>query len=150
MDLEIYTLGTVTLLAFIGLSAAQSSTQTCIHSAILVIDTSNNASYNHVHWSVGTPYLSIKASNAAIHQAAGSLVTGRSLYRTAPRGCFPIHDQWTFFHLQELYQTKTVNGSAGSLVNSAVKGENMENFSAIQEALASWFPTIPSFDWCNP
>ena len=45
------------LLAFIALSAAQSSSaQTLIHSAILVIDTSNN-------WLVRTPYLSIKASN---------------------------------------------------------------------------------------
>ena len=34
------------LLAFIALSAAQSSAQTRIHNAILVIDTSNNASYN--------------------------------------------------------------------------------------------------------
>ena len=52
------------LLAFIALSAAQSSAQTRIHSAILVTDTSNNASYNQVHWLVRTPYLSIKASNA--------------------------------------------------------------------------------------
>ena len=51
------------LLAFIALLAAQSSAQTRIHSAILVIDTSNNASYSPVHWLVGTPYLSIKASN---------------------------------------------------------------------------------------
>ena len=62
------------LLAFIALSAAQSSGETCIHSAILVIDTSNNASYNQVHWLVGTPYLSIKASNdfheAFIHKYA--------------------------------------------------------------------------------
>ena len=49
--------------AFVTLSAAQSSAQTRIHSAILVIDTSNNASYNQVHWLVRTPYLSIKASN---------------------------------------------------------------------------------------
>ena len=35
-----------TLLAFITLSAAQSSAQTRIHSAILFIDTSNNHSYN--------------------------------------------------------------------------------------------------------
>ena len=54
-----------TLLAFIALSAAQSSAQTHIHSAILVIDTSNNASYNQVHWLVRTPYLSIKASNVS-------------------------------------------------------------------------------------
>ena len=52
------------LLAFIALSAVHSSAQTHIHSAILVIDTSNNASYNQVHWLVRTPYLSIKASNA--------------------------------------------------------------------------------------
>ena len=39
------------LLAFIAPSASQSSARTRIHSAILVIDTSNNASYNQVHWS---------------------------------------------------------------------------------------------------
>ena len=50
----------LSLLAFIALSAAQSSAQTRIHNAILVIDTSNNASYNQVHWLV---HLSIKASN---------------------------------------------------------------------------------------
>ena len=53
----------VALIAFIALLAVQSSAQTCLHSAILVIDTSNNASYNQVHWLVRTPYLSIKASN---------------------------------------------------------------------------------------
>ena len=46
------------LLAFIALLAAQSPAQTRIHSAILVIDTSNNASYNQAHWLVRTPYLS--------------------------------------------------------------------------------------------
>ena len=51
------------LLAFIALFAAQSSAQISIDNAILVIDTSNNASYNQVHWLVGTPYLSIKAIN---------------------------------------------------------------------------------------
>ena len=58
---------TVTLLPFIALSVAQSSAQTRIHSAILVIDTSNNASYNQVHWLVRTSYLSIKASNAVFN-----------------------------------------------------------------------------------
>ena len=48
------------LLAFI---AAQSSTQTRMHSAILVIDTANNVSYHQVHWLVRTRYLLIKASN---------------------------------------------------------------------------------------
>ena len=52
-----------TLLAFTALSAAQSSTLTHIHSAILFIDTSNNASYNQAHWLIGTPYLAVKASN---------------------------------------------------------------------------------------
>ena len=51
------------LLAFIALSAAQSSAQTHIHSAIVVIDTSNNAWHSQVHWLVRTPYLAIKASN---------------------------------------------------------------------------------------
>ena len=40
---------TYALLAFIALSAAQSSAQTYIHS--------------QVHWLVGTPYLAIKASD---------------------------------------------------------------------------------------
>ena len=53
----------ISLLAFIALSAALSSAQTRIYSAILVIDDSDNASYNQVHWLVRTPYLSIKASN---------------------------------------------------------------------------------------
>ena len=53
-------------LAFIALSAAQSSAQTRIHSAIVVIDTSNNAWHSQVHWLVGTPYLAIKASNDPI------------------------------------------------------------------------------------
>ena len=52
-----------TLLPFIALSAAQSSAQTHIHSAILVIDTLNIVSYKQVHWLVGTPYSSIKTSN---------------------------------------------------------------------------------------
>ena len=51
------------MIAFIALSAAQSSTQTHIHSAIVVIDTSNNAWHRQVYWLVGTPYLAIKASN---------------------------------------------------------------------------------------
>ena len=55
-----------TLLAFIANSDAQSSAQTHIHSAIVVIDTSNNAWYSQVHWLVGTPYLAVKASNALI------------------------------------------------------------------------------------
>ena len=49
-----------TLLAFTALSAVQSSTKTHIQSVILVIDTSNNASYNQVYWLVGTPYSAIK------------------------------------------------------------------------------------------
>ena len=36
------------LLAFIALSTARSRAQTCIHSVILVIDTSNNVSYNQL------------------------------------------------------------------------------------------------------
>ena len=51
------------LLAFIALLTVQSSAQTRIHNVILFIGTSNNASHNQVHWLVGTPYLSIKASN---------------------------------------------------------------------------------------
>ena len=62
-DKYLYYLTCVTLVALIALSTAQSSAQTRIHSAVLVIDTSNNASYDQVHWLVRTPYLSIKASN---------------------------------------------------------------------------------------
>ena len=51
------------LLAFTANSAAQSSAQTHIHSAIVVIDTSNNVSNNRVHWLVETSYLAVKASN---------------------------------------------------------------------------------------
>ena len=51
------------LLAFTANSAAQSSAQTHIHSAIVVIDTSNNVWHSQVHWLVGTPYLAVKASN---------------------------------------------------------------------------------------
>ena len=49
----------------IALSFVQSSAQTIIHSAIVFIDTSDNAWYNQVHWLIGTPYLSIIASNGA-------------------------------------------------------------------------------------
>ena len=44
--------------------AVQSCAQKFIHNAIMFIDTSNNASYNQVHWPVRRPYLSIKASDA--------------------------------------------------------------------------------------
>ena len=48
-----------TLLAFTANSAAQSS-------AIVVIDTSNNAWHSQVHWLFGTAYLAVKASNASL------------------------------------------------------------------------------------
>ena len=51
------------LLAFTANLATQSSAQTHIHSAIVVIDTSNNAWHSQVHWLVETPYLAVKASN---------------------------------------------------------------------------------------
>ena len=54
----------LTLLAFTALSAVQSSTQTRIHSA-------NNASYNQVHWLVGTPYLAVKASSGFAFRTSG-------------------------------------------------------------------------------
>ena len=57
-------LNLITLLAFTANSAAQSSAQTHIHSAIVVIDTSNNAWHSQVHWLVETPYLAVKDSNA--------------------------------------------------------------------------------------
>ena len=56
----------ISLSAFIALSAAQSSAQTHIQSAIVVIDTSNNAWHSQVDWLVGTPYLAIKASNVSV------------------------------------------------------------------------------------
>ena len=34
-----------------------------VHNAIMLIDTSDNASQNQDHWLIRTPYLSIKASN---------------------------------------------------------------------------------------
>ena len=66
------------LLAFIALSAAQSSAQTHIHNAIVVVDTSNNAWQSQVHWLVGTPYLAIKASNVGWREKS------RALHYTSP------------------------------------------------------------------
>ena len=45
------------LLAMIAHLAVQSSTQTFIHNAFLLIDTSDNARYNQVHLLIGTSYL---------------------------------------------------------------------------------------------
>ena len=53
------------LLVLIVLSAAQSSAQTRNQGAILIIDASNNTSYNQNHWLYRMPYLSIKASNGS-------------------------------------------------------------------------------------
>ena len=50
-----------------ALSAIQSCAQTFIHNVIMFFDTSNNAFYSQVHWLIGTPYLSIKASNGYIY-----------------------------------------------------------------------------------
>ena len=47
----------------IALLAIQSCAQTFIPNAIMLIDTTDNASYNQVHWLIRMPYLSIKASN---------------------------------------------------------------------------------------
>ena len=55
------------LLAMIALSAVQSSTHTFIHNTILFIDTSDNVSYNKRHRLIGTPYLSIIASNEFVY-----------------------------------------------------------------------------------
>ena len=44
--------------------AVPSSSQALIHHAILFIDTSDNASYNQLHWLIGMSYLSIIASSA--------------------------------------------------------------------------------------
>ena len=49
----------------IALLAVQSCAQTFIHNAIMLIDISDNASYNQVHLLIRTPYLSIKASNVS-------------------------------------------------------------------------------------
>ena len=43
--------------------AVQSGAQTFIHNAIMLIDTSDNDSYNQVHWLIGMPHLSTKTSN---------------------------------------------------------------------------------------
>ena len=53
----------LSLLVMIALLTVQSCAQTFIHNAIMFIDTSDNASYNQVHWLTRTSYLSIKASN---------------------------------------------------------------------------------------
>ena len=47
----------------IALLVVQSCAQTFIHNAIMLTDTSDNASYNQVHWLISTLYFSIKASN---------------------------------------------------------------------------------------
>ena len=59
------TLGEVllALLTMIALSAVQTSAQTIIHNAFLFTDTSDNASYNQLHWLTRSPYLSVIASN---------------------------------------------------------------------------------------
>ena len=44
----------------------QPSASTFIHNAILLIDTSNNTWYSHVHWLIGTPYLLWIASNVNV------------------------------------------------------------------------------------
>ena len=54
-------IGSLPLLAMIALLT--SCAQMFIHNAIMLIDTSDNALYNQVHWLIRTPYLSIKASN---------------------------------------------------------------------------------------
>ena len=72
-----------TLLAFTANSAAQSSAQTYIHSAIVVIDTSNNAWHSQVHWLAGTPYLAVKASNGVAMWPL-PIIHWASLYRDPP------------------------------------------------------------------
>ena len=69
-ELGLHDYDCTSLLAFIALSAAQSSATDTQHSAILVIDTSNKASYYQVHWLVRTPYLSIKASNGYLRKVS--------------------------------------------------------------------------------
>ena len=54
----------------IAILAAQSSAQTFIHSAILFIDTSNNAWYSQTHWLIRMPQLPIIASNGCYTQIA--------------------------------------------------------------------------------
>ena len=51
-------------------SEFQSSAQTFMHNAILLIDTFGKYWYNQIHWLIGTPYLSTIASNEP------SLITG--------------------------------------------------------------------------
>ena len=47
---------------FVEISAVQLSAQTFIRSAILFINTSNNAWHNQAHWLIGMPYLSTISS----------------------------------------------------------------------------------------
>ena len=56
-------LDVISLLAIADISAVKSSARTHIHSAILVIDTSNNAWYSQVNWLIVMPYLSMISSN---------------------------------------------------------------------------------------
>ena len=51
------------LLAIVDISAVQSSAQTFIHNAILLIYTSYNVWYNQAHWLIRMPYLFPIASN---------------------------------------------------------------------------------------
>ena len=64
--LQVFIHQCASLLAFTANSAAQSSAQTHIHSAIVVIDTSNNARHSQVHWFFGTVYLAVKDSNGLL------------------------------------------------------------------------------------
>ena len=62
-DVNIYTVSFIT--SFYRTFGCPIICTDSIHSAIIVIDTSNNALYSQVHWLVRTPYLAVKASNVS-------------------------------------------------------------------------------------
>ena len=88
---------TTTLLALTANSASQSSAQTHIHSAIVVIDTSNNAWHSQVHWLVGTSHLAVKASNAPAPKPGSDIPTPCPPGQTSPPPPPPRHTGTTVY-----------------------------------------------------
>ena len=78
----------------IVLLAVQSCAHTYIHNAIMLIDTSDNASYNQVHWIIRAPYLSIKASNAKWTKVITTAKWYRTKRVTRYTLCFEAESSW--------------------------------------------------------